>query len=299
MLIMRNRLQLHAVTSFLFGALVGACSNSNSPTVNGTCAIADSTVVDCGENGQPGSSIGLVGYSCTGGARPDDNPTYIEGVPQGLLCADRASAGADAGTDGIRNYCCSAHTTTCAFNPVAICTDPGAYGFQCRGADRPEALNPAISCTQGVYEGDLINYCCSGTTRAPTCQQSDAVDCLAGMTGWVCPTGTEPTAQDMGANKSRADVYYLLCPNPTPSNNVNIITYCCYTPALTPAGGTCIQDLKVPGCAAGRFGISCYGPDTPEQNYPELTCPAPGVAGQSAYGYPATVYCCDFKQQTQ
>src|SRR5262245_63313599 len=35
-----------------------------------------------------------------------------------------------------------------------------SYGFQCRGADRPEALNPLIDCGNGVRERDKINYCC-------------------------------------------------------------------------------------------------------------------------------------------
>jgi len=66
-------------------------------------------------------------------------------------------------------------------------------------------------------------------------------------------------------------------------------------PALIPPGATCVQDTVVPGCAAGRFGFACYGPDTPDQDYAPMSCPDPGVAGNSAEGYAATLYCCDFR----
>jgi hypothetical protein len=113
--------------------------------------------------------------------------------------------------------------------------------------------------------------------------------------GWLCPAGNVPTAQDLGANKSRADLYYQLCPIPTPASNPNYDTFCCYTPGLVPIGGTCLQDMAVPDCQPGRFGFACYGPDTPEQNYPPMHCPDPGSSGVSAEGYPATLYCCDFQ----
>jgi hypothetical protein len=158
-------------------------------------------------------------------------------------------------------------------------------------------LNPAISCNQGVRQDILVNYCCTGAEIKTNCTQSDAIGCVAGMTGWTCPKGTQPTAQDLGANKSRADLYYLLCPVPTPAPNPKYETLCCYVPTLVPAGGSCVQDMQVPGCAPGRFGIACYGTDNPEQNYPRLRCPEPGFSGVSAQGYPATLYCCDFTKE--
>lgn len=294
MVIMRKRSVRLTATSFLCALGAGSCMNNETTVANGTCVVADPVLVDCSVNGLSGDSLDLVGYACSGTARPDSNPTYVQGVPQGLVCADKGAST----TEGAKGYCCSTTTTACAFNPVAIC-DPGTYGYQCRGANRPEALNAAISCNQGVYQGDLINYCCSGTARTPSCIQSDSVGCAPGMTGWTCPGSAEPTAQDLGANKSRADLFYLLCPIPQPANNAGYNNYCCYTPALAPVGATCIQDLNVPGCAPGRFGMSCYGPDTPNQDYPGLSCPDPGLSGQSKYGYPATVYCCDFTSQTQ
>jgi hypothetical protein len=270
----------------LAGGTVACTTHATTASV-GSCL--PDPAVDCSVNGFSAESANLTGYSCTGTARPDLNSTYIDGVPQGLVCADQT-----VGTDGKAGYCCTNFTTQCSFNPVAVCTDPGTYGYQCLGANRPEAVNAAVSCNQGVREDNLINYCCSGTQRAANCIQSDAIGCLAGLTGWTCPTGTQPTAQDMGANKSRADLFYLLCPVPTLAPNPKYETYCCYTPGLNPAGGTCLQDRKVAGGAPGRFGIACYGTDTPEENFPRLKCPDPGVPGTSEQRYPATVYCCDY-----
>jgi hypothetical protein len=270
--------------------LVGSAAACTTHTVEADGACLPDPVVSCDVNGFAAGSINLVGYSCTGTARPDDNSTYVDGVPQGIVCADQGMVG----SDGKAGYCCTNFTTQCSYNPVAICTDAGTYGYQCLGADRPEAVNPAISCNQGVREDNFINYCCSGAARAANCTQSDAVGCISGLTGWTCPTGTQPTAQDMGANKSRADLFYLLCPVPTLAANPKYETYCCFTSNLDPAGGTCLQDRSVPDCAPGRFGIACYGTDTPEQNFPRLDCPDPGVPGLSEQGYPATVYCCDF-----
>ncbi len=270
----------------LAGSTVACTTHAIEP--NGTCL--PDPAVSCDVSGFAAASIGLTGYSCTGTARPDNDSTYVDGVPQGTVCADEGAVG----TDGKSGYCCTNFVTQCSYNPVAICDQEGTYGYQCLGADRPEAVNPAISCNQGVREDNLINYCCSGTERAANCAQSDAIGCLSGLTGWTCPTGTQPTAQDMGANKSRADLFYLLCPVPTVAPNPKYETYCCFTASLVPAGGTCLQDMNVPNCAPGRFGIACYGTDTPEQNFARLHCPDPGVPGVSEQGYQATVYCCDY-----
>jgi len=173
----------------------GCTSRTTAP--NGEC-LAD-PAVQCGLPDASAEAIHLTGYSCTGTARPDENATYIDGVPQGTVCSDEA-----------------------------------------------------------------------------------------------CPVGTQPTAEDLGANKSRADLYYLLCPVPKLAANPKYETFCCFTSGLVPAGGSCQQDIEVPNCAPGKFGISCYGIDRPEQNFPRLTSCGDGVPGRSEQGYPATVYCCDF-----
>ena len=284
---MMHPLPIHRLMAlFLLTGGTAACTD-HALESDGTC-VPNPTVM-CNVDDFSAESIHLAGYSCSGTARPDESATYIDGVPQGIVCADQPT-----GADGTRNFCCTNFATECAYNPVAICDQEGTYGYQCRGDDRPEAVNPAISCNQGVRQDDLINYCCSGTPRETNCTQSDAIGCLSGLLGWTCPTGTQPTAQDMGANKSRADLFYLLCPVPTLAPNPKYETLCCFAATLVPAGGTCVQNINMPNCAPGRFGISCYGTDTPEQNFSRLRCPDPGVPGVSEQGYLATNYCCDF-----
>jgi hypothetical protein len=281
------------LTSLWLVGLLGACTTTPLAP-NGTC-VQDLTVqATCGANidGGTPASLGLTGYSCTGTARPDDHATYVQDVPQGMICADQATpdGGASTGT----GYCCTSPTTPCAYNPVAIC-GAGTYGYQCRGSIRPESFNVELTCEQGVPENGLIDYCCSGTGLTAGCQEKDTLaSCVAGLTGWLCPTGVLPRGEDLGANKSRADSYFLLCPVPTPSLQSGYDTFCCYPPATTPPNSSCIQDTTVPGCAPGRFGFACYGDDKPEQSFLPMTCPDPGVPGTSYQGYPATLYCCDF-----
>jgi len=286
MLVARNCWRGFALAPLLCG--LGACL-TNSSAANGACT-ADAAVVSCAVGDASAVTLGLVAYSCTGTARPDQDPTYIDGVPQGLVCADQGPAASGEAL----GYCCSAQATPCAYDPVATC-DSGTIGYQCRGADRPEALNAAIHCNQGVRQGDFINYCCSGTARAPLCTQSASLGCPATLMGWICPAGALPTAQDLLANQSRADVYYQLCPVPKQADNQDQNIFCCFTAGLVPPGGSCVQDIAVPGCQPGRFGIACYGPDTPDEDYPPLYCPDPGVPGVSAQGYLATLYCCDLR----
>lgn len=267
--------------------LFAGCVGTARPDA-GTCAVDLSRACGVGADGGvvPGSN--LVGYACTGTARPDEDATYVQGVPQGRICADDGSD--DAGSEG---YCCTADVTPCAYNPVAICDD-GTVGYQCRGSSRPESLNIDLSCGQGTVQGDWINYCCASTLPAPGCQQTDGI-CSARLTGWTCKGDSLPRGEWLGANKSHADSYYFLCPTATPANNPAYNTYCCYVAPTLPPGGSCVPDVTVPGCAPGRFGFACYGYDTPPENYPPMRCPEAGFAGRSHEGYPATLYCCDFE----
>jgi hypothetical protein len=287
-----NRLCAPAIFLLVGGILVGGCT-TNTAIPNGLCAQDPGVEATCtaGRDGGSAQSLGLTGYQCSGTARPDQTPTYIQGVPQGLVCANQTKPGADGGTPGA--YCCTSETTNCAFNPIAIC-DPGTYGYKCQGANRPEAYNPELACGQGVVDGTLIDYCCSGTGLPQGCTELDTAPCAGSLVGWGCPasSGVLPKGQDLAMSKSRADQYYLLCavPNLIGPNNI----FCCYPPAVVPPGGSCVQDTTVPGCAPGRFGFACYGPDQPQQDFPPMRCPDPGVPGTSYQGYPATLYCCDF-----
>ena len=162
MVIMHNHPLHLTLTPLLFGLGASACTNTGNPTVINSACVVDPVTVDCTTDGFSAEALGLVPYSCTGESRPDQDPTYIDGVPQGLVCANQGAAG----SDGSQGYCCSSRAVPCAYNPVAIC-DSGTYGYQCRGADRPEALNDAIHCNQGVRQDDLVNYCCTGPGRQP------------------------------------------------------------------------------------------------------------------------------------
>ena len=269
------------------------------PEVDGSCQAEPESVLDCRAPGYGDELLpaGLVGRSCTGSARPDlDDATYIEDLPRGSLCADKGPLG----DTGRRGYCCTAGPVECAYDPVSACDSP-TYGYRCWGANRPESLNPALKCTNGNRvdeDGKIFEYCCAESAefvKAPACQQSDTVGCGENLLGFLCQGERLPRGEDLGANKSRADFFHPLCSTAKPAPNPEYKVFCCFMPALVPEGGSCVNHTFVPGCAAGRFGFACYGPDTPEDDYLSVNCPEPGFRGTSAEGYPATLYCCDLK----
>jgi hypothetical protein len=264
----------------------GAAACVSTPAADGTCTLDPTVEATCtaGADGGTAGALGLAGYSCTGAARPDQGATYVQGVPQGLICANQSA----------QTYCCTKATTPCAYDPTAVC-DPGLYAYECLDINRPESYNPAIHCGQGVKGSRTVDFCCSGAPLPTGCGENDGLGCSGGLVGWTCPTGSIPKGQDLLANKSRADQYYLLCSIGTPAPNPKYVNYCCYPPAVVPPGGSCVEDLQVPGCAPGRFGFACYGPENPEADYPPIRCPERGVPGVSSSGYAATIYCCDFE----
>ncbi|MEO6602610.1 MAG: hypothetical protein ABIQ16_22190 [Polyangiaceae bacterium] len=270
--------------------LLGAGCGSSPLPPNGKCT--PDPAVNCDVSfslvGAAPQPVGLVGMSCTGTARPDDNAKYVDDIPQGTVCADKG-----ASADGKQTYCCSTNIDTCAYSPTVSC-DSGP-GFQCRGSNRPEALNPSIKCGNGVEQDEYINYCCSGQKQPAECVQVNTINCSERLTGFNCPNPALPKGEQLGASESRADYYRPLCPVPTPTVNPDRSNYCCYMPALPPPGASCVQDTAVPGCAAGRFGFACYGFDTPAEDFLPMDCPEKGFAGTSAEGYPATLFCCDFR----
>jgi len=274
----------------LLGTLASLSCSSEPPAENGSCTEVTSAELDCSGAADGGVTVneGLVGYACTGSARPDDSPDFVDGVPRGAVCADEGEVG------GKRAYCCTTPTTACALNPVGVC-DKSTYGYQCRGAERPDALNSLVICGQGARERDLIDYCCSGTRNKSGCIQYDAAGCPTGLNGWACTGDAVPTEENLGPNESRADFTYELCAVPQPAPNPSVHYRCCYTPKTVPVGGSCTQDAKAPGCGPGKFGFACYGPDRPEDDYPPVHCPSAGVTGRSAEGYPALLYCCTFQ----
>ena len=286
---------LFALGALPLGLLGGGCA-SEQPAPNGICSLAPELDCRATIKGNVAMTLeaGLVGYSCTGTARPDDSPSYQEEVPDGIVCADRPAT-----VDGQNNYCCSPNSTTCALDPAIPCS-AGNSGYQCRGKSRPEAFNAAVKCGNGVIDDPFIDYCCSGQPVKSSCVATDGIGCDNRLTGFTCGIDSNdlPTGEDLGANESRADYYRFLCPVarlPGPDDNQTRVKYCCYMPAPPLEGFSCVQDTKVPGCAGGRFGFACYGYDTPSEDYPVMNCPEPGFTGKSAEGYQATLYCCDFQ----
>jgi hypothetical protein len=280
---------LLALGTLPFGLIGGGCVTA-PPAQDGICT--KDPAVDCAVtvDGVVNAQVGLVGYSCTGTFRPDEDGHYDGDVPLGLVCADKGP-----NADGHQTYCCSPDITTCSYDPALAC-EAGTSGLQCRGASRPEAFNAAIRCGNGIRDDVHVNYCCTGQAYPPSCTQTNAVGCTTDkLTGFACPRGVLPKGEDLGSSESRADYFRLLCPTPIQAPNINLQNYCCYMAAPPPPGFSCVQNTAVPGCAPGRFGFSCYGFDTPDQDYLPMHCPDPGFPGTSQEGYPATLYCCDFQ----
>jgi hypothetical protein len=272
----------------LFG--VGACF-PESAEIDGSCEIVQNSVLDCRVEGYEEDVLvraGLVAYKCTGSARPDLDRSFDDGVPSGLLCADKPDL-----PTGERAYCCTEKPVTCAYDPTMEC-DPGHTGYECFGNNRPESLNPSLLCSNGTSENDLYHFCCSGQPEPSPCDEEPTVECPQTLIGFSCSDGVRPKGEDYGPNRSRADNFYPICSVALPQVNPRFLGYCCYMPLRIPVGGTCVLHPTVPGCEPGRFGFSCTGPDDPEMNYPPMSCPDPGFPGISAEGYAATLYCCDF-----
>jgi hypothetical protein len=283
-------------------ALLAACTTTSEPQ-DGVCTVDPSITASCNtvstDAGAP-SSLGLTGYNCTGTARPDDQQaSYTEGQPTGLICANQIPPGDGGAPASPQSYCCTSAPSTCSYNPTAAC-DPGTYDYTCQNINRPESYNPLIHCGQGVRGTEFVDYCCSGTGLPPGCSEFDGLtQCVPGLVGWTCPiVGSDhivPKGQDLLDNKSRADQYFLLCSIPQVAPSGKVDDFCCYPPSQTPPGGSCIEDVNVPGCSPlTGFGFSCYGTDKPSDDFPPIVCPTPGTAGTSTDGYPATLYCCGF-----
>jgi len=283
--------------------LAGCTSSSDLPN---TCTV--NAAVTCGTilagDTSKADQVNLVGFSCTGSDRPDEHyAKFVANIPKGMICAEQGAT-----PDGSNAFCCTPpdQPVACALNPIAICPDNN-YGFQCYGADRPEALNPALTCGNGVREGTLIDYCCSAQPRPAGCTEAKGACNAAnqtpavptGLTGWKCPAGTRPRGEDFGANESRADYYYFVCDVPTRAPNGRDNVYCCFSPSPVLPGGSCVYSPgsapSIPNCGAGHFAFACYGRDRPDEDYtPRISCKTAPVSGLSDTGYAAQLYCCDY-----
>jgi len=296
------------------------------PASHGECM--PNTALSCDSailagNPDAGAALGLVGYSCTGVARPDESGTYIAGIPSGMICADQGT-----NADGTANFCCTPPDAPvpCALDPQSVlaisndpsrlCPDKGTR-FECYGTDRPEALNPDITCGNGVRVGSLVDYCCAAAGRPQGCTEqkgacnqdptTGAIGMIpgggiaSGLVGWNCTDTPLPRGEDFGMSESRADYYYFVCAVPPPPNMSNNSTnFCCFTPSPVLPGGSCVTATKVqaqiPDCTPGRFGFACYGRDTPEDDYAQIHCTEAPISGVDDNGVAANVYCCDYRK---
>jgi hypothetical protein len=281
---------------------------------NGTVASAGR----CALNPKVTCPANDLGWSCTGSDTPDEI-TSVNKVIDSIVCA---STGEVLAVGGVA-YCCTSNTTTCAADPRVVCpnqcNDPTSAcqnaftGYSCMGTNRPDAflvgdaggasdgggLN--FNCQQGIKAYGVIQYCC-GTAPIPSCVRNSSVPCMKGTLGFSCPGSGLPSETDLGMNQSRSEVP-LICSLGTPDPTLAAGTdYCCYTPTAAPPGATCLQDQlsgqPVPGCQKGSsFGFACTGKlDTPDQDYPRLSCSHGSVPGANSLGLSATLFCCDFHQ---
>ena len=293
MLTLRNTPRSLALLALLMAGSHGGCVDELEPPA-GSCEVAKSSLVDCSMSPQREPIAEregverIQGYACTGSARPDDRPTIDEGWPQGRICTDRGKIP----DTNKRGYCCTEYDTNCALNPIADCPS-GFDGFQCRGAYRPETYNPTMHCDMATKRDDLLEFCCSDSPRLSGSCVATA-GCPPSLLPWTCANVEDhPRSQELLANKSRSDIYYLTCSIPKVNLN-NSLFYCCFLPGIMPPGSTCTQHTAVPDCDPGRFGFACLGPDRPEDSFLPIHCPDPGFSGVSREGYPATLYCCDY-----
>ncbi|HEY7371035.1 MAG TPA: hypothetical protein VIF57_02580, partial [Polyangia bacterium] len=316
----RGGFTLLAAAAALTGCAVEA------PASHGECTVDTALTCDTILAGNPDAgagAAGLVGYSCTGVARPDENAKYVAGIPYGMICALQGP-----NADGTTGYCCTPPDppVTCALDitsVTAISNDPSRacptadnYKFECYGADRPEALNPALTCGNGIRDGQLVQYCCAAAGRPMGCTEAKGA-CPAdratglimysgppgavqsGLTGWSCPADTAPRGEDFGMSESRADYYYFTCAVPAPPVG-QFSNFCCFTPAPVLPGGSCVTATKVQGqipkCTPGRFGFACYGRDTPEDDFTQIYCEDAPIDGYDDQGKQAKLFCCDYRK---
>jgi hypothetical protein len=271
------------VATFLAPAFAGGCGGTT--VASGTC-LQDSSV--------PCSS-GYTGYSCGGADRPDLISDTSLAV-QDPLCTTTKSV------NGRSAYCCTSTETTCGNDPRVDCPMEGDVGFSCMGTNRPDSYNPSLICAQGIHEYGLISYCCGQNSVTPgVCLRNTSVNCLNETLGFTCNVGNQlPTETDLGMNQSRSEVPLICTLSAVDVIDKTATDYCCYTPTAAPPNYTCLQDQltgqNVPGCTPGvSYGFACIGTeDTPELDYPRMTCPNPPVQGTNQNGIPANLYCCSY-----
>jgi hypothetical protein len=291
-----------ASLSLLLPLANGSCGPNPAPP--GSCQ-PDLTVSCGGAAAADAGTSGFTGYSCSGADRPDEL-SAVNKVVNSVVCHPAPEMSANGKT----GYCCTPSTTTCAYDPRAVCAgaaDLGSSvslgtgtGYSCMGTNRPDSFDPNLTCQQGIKQYGLITYCCSVLLPAGVCMRGGSAMCVPGTLNFLCRGSGIPTETDLGMNQSRSEVP-LVCTVGQPDPNIKLVDagtatdYCCFTPTQAPPTYTCLQDQTVTGCKSGQFGFACPGTETPDQDYPRMTCGS-GRPGTSQYGVSATLYCCDYVQ---
>jgi len=101
-----------------------------------------------------------------------------------------------------------------------------------------------------------------------------------GLDGMDLPSGRLPTAQDLLANQSRAEVYYQLLPCPQAGRHPNQNIFCCYTPGLVPPGAAVFRILRFPDVSRAGSASLATGPTRPTRTTRRSPVPTRAFLGQ-------------------
>ena len=246
------------------------CSQGTAGTSGDTlyCCIPDSVISTSCHSDPSISTCGgsSFGFSCTGGAQPDQGGS--------LVC----SAGV-GGNNGDTLYCCTSYvasssTSTCTQDTTVQC-GPSVIGFSCTGSDTPDQANASLACSSGTSTSAGSLFCCQtgapgpGTTT-PSCGLDGSVSCPSPSAGYTCTGGDTPTRTNAP----------LACGQGTAGAS-GAMSFCCNTVSTTTS--VCNADPSV-SCTAPSSGTTCTGSATPD---PSLSC------GTGTPNGNATSYCCN------
>ena len=119
-------------------------------------------------------SLGLIGYSCTGSARPDEQATLHRRYSERQSCAP---IGVPSVPTESKVIAVPTGATQCAYNPVVGLRSARLTAINATARiGRNRSIRPSIA-DKASGKANLINYCCSGTQQPDGCLQSDSVRC--------------------------------------------------------------------------------------------------------------------------
>ena len=189
---------------------------------------------------------------------------------------------------------------------------PEGYAYQCYGPNRPEVNNPAVTCGNGLREGDALHYCCQHAPRPSRLRAGQGRhDLHGGLDRLGLPDDADriPSAR-RGLRRQREPRGLLLLrvrradarTEPAGQRLLLLLAVARAARRLLrlQSGSARLRRRSTNAdngitCAPGRFAFACYGRDRPDQDfYPRIKCTEPPVQGMSDTDYDATLYCCDY-----